>query len=94
MVFNETQIRPKLANYPAWTISGQSLRQDYQFKDFIQAIEFINRLVEPSEAMGHHPDISISYNKVIINLMSHDAGGITQKDFDLAAQIDKIANDF
>ena len=51
----------------------------------------MNKLVEPAEAAGHHPDITISYNKVIINLSTHDAGGITQKDFDLAQTISQLA---
>lgn len=79
MVLNETEVRQKLANYPDWVTSGQSISITYKFKDFIQAVEFVNRLVEPAERAGHHPDIEISYNKVTIHLTTHDAGGITQK---------------
>jgi 4a-hydroxytetrahydrobiopterin dehydratase len=91
MVLNELEIRQKLANFPDWMSSGQVISKTYKFKDFIQAIEFINRLVTPAEKIGHHPDIEISYNRVTIHLSTHDAGGITQKDFDLLKEIAKIA---
>ncbi len=91
MILNETEIRQKLAHFPDWISSGQSINTTYKFKDFVQAIAFVNRLVEPSEKAGHHPDITISYNKVAIHLSTHDQGGITQKDFDLAQEIVKIA---
>ncbi|GAB4310017.1 MAG: hypothetical protein Kow0091_16060 [Geminocystis sp.] len=94
MVLNETEVRQKLANYPNWVTSGQSISTTYKFKDFIQAVEFVNRLVEPAERAGHHPDIEISYNKVTIHLTTHDAGGITQKDFDLAEEIQRIIKGF
>ncbi len=94
MVLNELEIRQKLANFPDWMTNGQFLSRTYKFKDFIQAVEFVNLLVTPAEKAGHHPDIYISYNKVTIHLTTHDAGGITQKDFDLAAEIVKIADSF
>jgi 4a-hydroxytetrahydrobiopterin dehydratase len=53
-------------------------------------MKFVNSLVEPAEQMGHHPDLSISYNRVVITLTTHDAGGLTQKDFDLAKQISQL----
>lgn len=94
MVLNELEIRQKLANFPDWMSSGKVISKTYKFKDFIQAVEFINRLVIPAEKIGHHPDIEISYNRVTIHLSTHDAGGITQKDFDLLEEIAKIANSF
>ena len=56
-----------------------------------EAIAFVDRLVEPAEAAGHHPDLAISYNQVTVSLTSHDAGGLTQKDFALAQTISNIA---
>lgn len=73
-----------------WTVDGSNLKTTRTFKNFIQAIEFVNKLVEPAESAGHHPDIEISYNKVKIQLTTHDAGGLTQKDFDLAGIISQI----
>lgn len=73
-----------------WTVEGSKLQSTRKFKDFIQAIEFVNQLVEPAESAGHHPDIEISYNKVKIALTTHDAGGLRQKDFELAGVISLI----
>ena len=94
MILNETEVRQKLIDCPGWITSGNFLTQTFKFRDFIQAIKFVNFLVEPAEAVGHHPDIVISYNKVTIHLTTHDAGGITQKDFDLAKEITRIVNNF
>ena len=73
-----------------WTVEGKQLRSTRLFKDFIEAIAFVNKLVAPSEAAGHHPDIEISYNKVTLNLTTHDAGGLTDKDFALAQEISTL----
>ena len=91
MILNESEVRRKLAEYPDWITNGQSLSKTYKFADFIEAIKFVNLLVKPAEDAGHHPDINISYNKVTIHLTTHDAGGITQKDFDLVREISRIA---
>jgi 4a-hydroxytetrahydrobiopterin dehydratase len=56
----------------------------------VEAIAFVNQIVEPAEAAGHHPDLEISYNKVTVSLTTHDAGGLTSKDFDLAQVISKL----
>jgi len=92
MVLNELEIRQKLEDLPNWITSGHAISYTYKFKDFVQAIDFVNRIVQPAESIGHHPDLEISYNKVTIHLSTHDAGGITQKDFDLAYQIEAIAS--
>ena len=60
------------------------------FKDFVGAMSFVNQVAEKAEAAGHHPDIDIRYNKVRLALVSHDAAGLTKRDFDLAASIEKI----
>ena len=94
MILNETQVRQQLVDLPGWITSGQSINQTYKFANFFEAVKFVNLLVDPSERAGHHPDISISYNKVTIHLSTHDAGGITQQDIDLAHQISRIARNF
>lgn len=90
-LLTDTEIQTKASNLSGWQIQGSNLQTTYTFKDFIVAIEFVNKLVEPAESLGHHPDIEISYNKVSIRLTTHDAGGLTQKDFDLAARISQIS---
>ncbi|MGK7889475.1 MAG: 4a-hydroxytetrahydrobiopterin dehydratase [Leptolyngbyaceae cyanobacterium] len=84
---SETEIQAKLQQLPVWEQNGNAIQCRRQFKDFVEAINFVNRLVEPAEAAGHHPDIEISYNKVTITLTTHDDGGLTEKDFDMAAVI-------
>ena len=91
MVLTETQISEKIKTLPGWTTDGQEITRTFQFSDFIAAIDFVNKLVKPAEAAGHHPDIAISYNKVTISLTTHDAGGITDKDFALAETISQLA---
>ncbi|MBE9223218.1 4a-hydroxytetrahydrobiopterin dehydratase [Cyanobacterium stanieri LEGE 03274] len=90
MLLNQQQIQQKLENFQDWNVEGKNLVKTFQFDDFLKAIDFVNQLVAPAESAGHHPDISISYNKVTINLTSHDQGGITEKDFDLAQKINQI----
>ncbi|HIK44637.1 MAG TPA: 4a-hydroxytetrahydrobiopterin dehydratase [Leptolyngbyaceae cyanobacterium M65_K2018_010] len=83
-------IQSKLAQLPDWTLDGKTITCTRNFKDFVAAVDFVNRLVEPAEAAGHHPDLSISYNRVIIQLTTHDAGGLTEKDFALAETISRL----
>jgi 4a-hydroxytetrahydrobiopterin dehydratase len=74
-------------------IGGDSreLVRDFVFKDFVAAMQFVNRLAQAAESAGHHPDIDIRYSKVRVALVTHDAGGITQKDVHLAQITDKLA---
>jgi 4a-hydroxytetrahydrobiopterin dehydratase len=89
-LINPTEIQERASQLSGWTIEGKQLRSTRLFKDFIEAIAFVNKLVAPSEAAGHHPDIEISYNKVTVNLTTHDAGGLTEKDFALAQEISAL----
>ena len=86
-LLGEEEIKQKAEELSEWTVEGKQLRCVKKFKDFIEAIGFVNKLVEPAEAAGHHPDLEISYNKVTINMTTHDAGGLTEKDFALAKEI-------
>jgi len=90
-LLSEQDIQTKLSQLPDWTQEGKTITTVRTFKDFIAAIDFVNKLVEPAEASGHHPDIAISYNKVTISLTTHDAGGLTEKDFAMATTISDIA---
>lgn len=86
-LLNDREIQENLAQLPGWTLEGKQIQYVQKFKDFVEAIGFVNRLVEPAELAGHHPDLMISYNEVTIALTTHDAGGLTQKDFALAIVI-------
>ena len=91
MSLTQTEIDQKITDIPEWKQEGQTLTRTLEFKDFVEAIAFVDKLVEPAETAGHHPDIAISYNKVTISLTTHDAGGLTQMDFDLAQTISDLA---
>jgi len=86
----DAEVAQQLKNLPGWTVKNQELTRVYEFQNFIEAIKFVNKLVEPAEKAAHHPDIEISYNKVTIRLTTHDLNGLTQQDFDLAKIIDDL----
>jgi 4a-hydroxytetrahydrobiopterin dehydratase len=90
-LLTDAEIQTQASSLSGWTVEGSTLQTTRKFKDFVAAIAFVNHLVEPAESAGHHPDIEISYNKVKITLTTHDAGGLTQKDFDLAGVISLIS---
>jgi 4a-hydroxytetrahydrobiopterin dehydratase len=83
------EIKETLQTIPGWTLQDGKLIRDWTFQDFVQAIEFINKIATLAEAAGHHPDIDIRYNNVRLSLVSHDAGGITQRDANMARQINQ-----
>lgn len=89
-LLTDAEIQEQASQLEGWTVEGKELRLNRKFKDFVQAIAFVNKIVEPAEAAGHHPDLEISYNKVKVTLTTHDAGGLTSKDFELAQVISKI----
>ncbi|WP_026098688.1 4a-hydroxytetrahydrobiopterin dehydratase [Kamptonema formosum] len=89
-LLSESAIRERAGTLSEWTVEGKELQRTWKFKDFVEAIAFVNKLVEPAEAAGHHPDIAISYNKVSVSLTTHDAGGLTEKDFELAKVISQL----
>ncbi|AUT02264.1 4a-hydroxytetrahydrobiopterin dehydratase [Nostoc sp. CENA543] len=90
-LLTDIEIQAQAKSLSEWTVTDSKLQTTRIFPDFVTAIAFVNQLVEPAESAGHHPDIEISYNKVQITLTTHDAGGLTQKDFDLAAIISQIS---
>jgi 4a-hydroxytetrahydrobiopterin dehydratase len=81
-------LKTRLVN---WTSTGTALGRTIEFSGFPEALGFVNAVGEKAELMGHHPDIDVRYNKVILSLTSHDAGGITWRDIALASHIDQIA---
>jgi 4a-hydroxytetrahydrobiopterin dehydratase len=78
---------------PEWTTDGAALYYEATFTDFVAAIAFVNALVDPAETLDHHPDIQITYNRVALTLATHDAGGLTDLDFELADAIALVASD-
>jgi 4a-hydroxytetrahydrobiopterin dehydratase len=85
----EMQIRALLAEEPDWKLENGKLVRDWGFKDFVAAMVFVNKVAALAEGVGHHPDIDIRYNKVRLGLVSHDAGGVTERDANMAKRIGK-----
>jgi 4a-hydroxytetrahydrobiopterin dehydratase len=86
----EAQIAERLAALSGWALEGGMIVRTFVLKDFTAALTFVGAVGYLAEAAGHHPDISISYNRVKLALTTHDAGGLTEKDFALAAQINAL----
>lgn len=85
-----TQIKTSLAAVPNWKQEDSSITRTFQFKDFPAAIQFVDSLATIAEKEYHHPDIDIRWNKVRLVLSTHDAGGLTEKDFNLAKRFDAL----
>ena len=86
----DDEVRTRLSELPGWTLAAGKLRRELRFDDFTAAFSFMTRVALVAERMDHHPDWSNVYNRVTIELQTHDAGGLTQLDFDLAAAISRI----
>jgi len=83
----EEQLKEQL---PTWVIKNNSLFKEFTFRNFVEAFSFMTAVALEAEKMDHHPDWMNVYNKVLIHLNTHSAGGITEKDFKLAGKIEKI----
>jgi 4a-hydroxytetrahydrobiopterin dehydratase len=84
------QIIAALPKVPEWKKRGATIARTFQFKDFVAAIKFVNTVAKLAEQAWHHPDIDIRWNKVKLTLTTHSEGGLTEKDFKLAKQFDRI----
>jgi 4a-hydroxytetrahydrobiopterin dehydratase len=89
-LLEQSEIEEKLDGLTGWEKDGDTITRTFEFKDFIESMEFVNKLVNPAETMNHHPDITISYNTVTLSLTTHSEGGLTENDFELAGQINTI----
>jgi 4a-hydroxytetrahydrobiopterin dehydratase len=88
--YSAAQTKAALRFLPEWTKKGSSITRVFQFRDFSTAIEFVNAVARIAEKVSHHPDIDIRWNKVTLTLTTHDEGGLTEKDFDLAMKADQL----
>src|SRR5579863_61133 len=88
---SDQQISSELAKLPGWSVEKGNLHRAFEFGGFTEAFAFMTQVALAAEKMDHHPDWSNSWNKVVIDLCTHSAGGLTQNDFALASKIQKIA---
>lgn len=83
----DAEVAQELQSLPNWTTDGQRIGCTFRFDNFVESVGFVNSLVEPAEAAGHHPDLQISYNRVTVSFTTHDVGGLTLLDFETARAI-------
>ena len=88
---DESEIRRRLADLPGWELVEGKLRRRFEFRDFVEAFRFMTALALVAEKLDHHPDWSNVYKRVTIELVTHDAGGLTELDFELAAAANRLA---
>jgi 4a-hydroxytetrahydrobiopterin dehydratase len=89
---SEAEVDARMSELPGWRREGDKLRRQFQFADFVGAFSFMTRCALVAEKMDHHPDWSNVWNKVDVTLWSHDAGGITDRDFRLAQAMNAAAS--
>ena len=90
-VLTDPEIQQALTSLNGWQRNGTGIQRVFRFADFKQAMQFVNRIADAAEQANHHPDIDIRYNTVTMALVSHDSGGVTQRDVRMAETINKIA---
>lgn len=90
-LLTDEEVAERLRAHPAWTRLGNMLVTTFKLKDFRSALGFVEKVADPADAQDHHPDVEIHWNTVTLKLWTHASGGITERDFRLAAAIDEIA---
>lgn len=85
-------IRSALGSLPRWRKSGSKIQRVLEFADFVAAMKFVNSVARAAEKANHHPDIDIRWNRVVLSLTTHDAGGLTRNDFEMAGECDRLAD--
>jgi 4a-hydroxytetrahydrobiopterin dehydratase len=90
-VLTDEQIKQTLGSLPGWQQQGKAIQRVFEFPDFKASMQFVNNIPDAAEQANHHPDIDIRYNKVTMALVSHDSGGVTQRDVRMAQKINEIS---
>lgn len=90
-VLSDQDVQARLGGLEGWERDGDAIVRQFEFKDFVGSVDFVNRITPLAEAMNHHPDLAISWNKVTVMLSTHSEGGLTENDFELASKIDGAA---
>jgi 4a-hydroxytetrahydrobiopterin dehydratase len=90
-LLSQEEIDRRLKEVPGWTLEGRTIKKQFVFAGFPEAVNFITRLVPNAEASDHHPDITINYRRVTLAYSTHSEGGLTHKDFDGARMADAVS---
>ena len=86
----EKEANGLLKKIPSWSLKNNKLCRHFEFKNFVDAMKFLNKMAEIAEGEGHHPDFSVHYRKVDVEIWTHAVNGLSENDFILAAKIDRI----
>lgn len=89
-VLTDAEIQKALGSLSGWRQQGKAIQRVFEFSDFKVAMQFVNKIADAAEQANHHPDIDIRYNKVTTALISHDSGGVTQRDIKMAGRINEL----
>jgi 4a-hydroxytetrahydrobiopterin dehydratase len=90
-VLSGAELHQAVEDLAGWSAHGDTIERVFEFPNFVEAMGFVNRIAEAAEAVNHHPDITINYNKVKLSLTSHDSGGVTQRDLRMAGKINELS---
>lgn len=90
-LLSDDEISSRLAEHDGWAREGDAIVKTFERGDFVGSVAFVDKVVEPAEDMGHHPDLEISWDKVKVSITNHAEGGLTANDFELAGKIDSLA---
>src|ERR1700710_459278 len=91
-LLDDAEIGARLAGLSGWARNGEAIAKSFGCGDFVGSVKFVESLVEPAEAMGHHPDLEISWDTVVVTISTHSEGGLTANDFELAEKVDALGN--
>lgn len=89
-VLSKEDLKRLLKKTPEWEIDGKKITRSIEFDGFTEAVDFLNEVAEVAEDEGHHPDVDIRYGKVVLMLTTHDAGGVTEADVEVAKRLDNL----
>lgn len=95
--FNQSQISQNLSKLENWQLKQNpelAIEKAFKFSNYLQGIEFVNQVASEAEKANHHPCLVVEWGKVMVQLSTHEANGLTHRDFDLANEIEKIAKTF
>jgi 4a-hydroxytetrahydrobiopterin dehydratase len=90
-LLGDAEIEERLSGLAGWERHGEAISRSFECGDFVGSVRFVEALVEPAEAMGHHPDLAISWDKVAVTVSTHSEGGLTAADFELAGKVDALS---
>lgn len=90
-LLNDAEIEARLSGLSGWERSDEAIVKSFSCGDFVGSVKFVQALVDPAEAMGHHPDLEISWDTVKVTISTHSEGGLTAADFELAAKVDALS---